>query len=124
MAIQATWLAALHLPGQIIPDFVLILVVSFGLLRGPDQGFFLGLCAGFFLDLIAGGVIGVQALSKMALGFSVGLMEKNIFKDNLLVPAITVFFATLVFESFNIIMYIAFNGNYNFLVLYSRRLSR
>lgn len=114
VAIQATWLAALHLPVKLIPDLVLILVVSFGLLRGPDQGLFFGLLAGFFLDLISGGIIGIQALSKMALGFSAGFMEKTIFKDNLLIPAITVFGATLIFESFNIVLYIAFNSNYNF----------
>ena len=50
----------------------------------------------------------------MALGFTAGFMEKTIFKDNVLIPAIIVFVATLVFESFNIIMYIAFNAHYNF----------
>jgi rod shape-determining protein MreD len=114
VAIQATWLAALHLPGQVTPDLVLIMVVSWGLLRGPDQGLFFGLLAGFFLDILSGGLIGVQALSKMALGFSSGFMEKTIFKDNLIIPAVTVFVVTLVFESFNIIMYIAFNAHYNF----------
>ncbi len=114
VAIQATLLAALHLPGQIIPDLVLILVVSFGLLRGSDQGLFFGLFAGFFLDLLSGGIIGVQALSKMILGFASGFMEKNIFKDSFLIPSATVFVATLIFESFNIFMYLAFNANYNF----------
>jgi rod shape-determining protein MreD len=111
VAIQATWLKALN----VTPDLVLILVVSLGLLRGPDQGLIFGLIAGFFMDLLSGGIIGVHALSKMALGFSAGFMEKTIFKDNLLIPSFTVFGATLLFESFNIIMYIAFNAHYNFL---------
>jgi rod shape-determining protein MreD len=111
VAVQATWP---HLPGQVKPDLVLIIVVSLGLLRGPDQGLFFGILAGFFMDLLSGNIIGVQALSKMALGFCSGLMEKNIFKDNVLIPAVTVFAATLIFESFNIILYIAFNAQYNF----------
>lgn len=111
VAIQATWL---HLPGQVTPDLVLIMVVSLGLLRGPDQGLFYGILAGFFMDLLSGNIIGIQTLSKMALGFSSGFMEKNIFKDNVLIPAVTVFAATIVFETFNIIMYIAFNAHYNF----------
>jgi rod shape-determining protein MreD len=114
VAIQATWLPALHLPGQVTPDLVLIMVVSIGLLRGPDRGLFFGIISGLFMDLLSGHIIGVQALSKMTLGFCAGLMEKNIFKDNVLIPAITVFVATLVFESFNIIMYIAFRAHYNF----------
>ncbi len=115
VVIQATWLPAMHLPGQVTPDLILIMVVSVGLLRGPDKGLFFGIVSGLFLDLLSGHIIGVQALSKMALGFCAGLMEKNIFKDNILVPAMAVFGATLVFESFNIFFYMAFHANYNFL---------
>jgi rod shape-determining protein MreD len=115
VVIQATWLPGIHLPGQVTPDLILIMVVSVGLLRGPDKGLFFGIISGLFLDLLSGHVIGVQALSKMVLGFCSGLMEKNIFKDNVLVPAMTVFGATLVFESFNILLYMAFHANYNFL---------
>ena len=57
VAIQATWLA--HLPGQVTPDLVLIMVVSLGLLRGPDQGLVFGILAGFFMDLLSGGIIGI-----------------------------------------------------------------
>jgi rod shape-determining protein MreD len=112
VAIQATLLH--FLPGQVTPDLVLIMVVSVGLLRGSDQGLFFGVLAGFFMDLVSGNIIGIQALSKMALGFFSGFMEKNIFKDSVLIPAITVFVATIIFESFNIILYIAFNAHYNF----------
>ena len=114
IVVQATWLPAIHLPGQVTPDLILIMVVSVGLLRGPDQGLFFGIISGLFLDLLSGHIIGVQALSKMALGFCSGFMEKNIFKDNVLVPAMSVFGATLVFESFNIFLYMAFHAHYSF----------
>lgn len=114
VTIQSTWLAALHLPAQVTPDLVLIMAISYGLLRGPDTGLLFGLGAGLFMDLVSGGLIGVQALSKMAAGFFAGFMEKNIFKDNLLVPVIAAFVGTLVCESFNILMYMAFNSNYHF----------
>lgn len=117
VALQATWLSGLNLPGRIIPDLILIMVISYGLLRGPDEGLFFGLAAGLFLDLVAGGVIGVQTLSKTIAGFSAGLLEKNIFKDNLLVPVIAAFVGTLLFESFNVLMYLSFGGNYNYWLL-------
>ncbi len=115
VAIQATWLARLNLPGHIIPDLILILVISYGLLRGPDEGLLFGLAAGFFLNLHTGGIIGIEALSKMLAGYCAGLLEKNIFKDNLLVPAIAVCGGTLLFNSLSGIMYTAFNSNFNFL---------
>lgn len=114
VALQATWLAGLNLPGDIVPDLILIMVISYGLLRGPDEGLFFGLAAGLFLDLVAGGVIGIQILSKTAAGFSAGLLEKNIFKDNLLVPVIAALAGTFAFESFNVLMHLSFNGNYNY----------
>ena len=114
VALQATWLADLNLPGAMVPDLILIMVISYGLLRGPDKGLFFGLAAGLFLDLVSGGVIGVQTLSKTLGGFTAGLLEKTIFKDNLLVPALAAFIGTIVLESFNVLMYISFHGNYNF----------
>ncbi len=114
VAIQATWLAGLNLPWQIIPDLVLILVISYGLLRGPDEGLLFGLLAGFFLNLLSGGVIGIEALSKMLAGYCAGLLEKNIFKDNLLVPFIAVLFGTLLFNTFSVVMHMAFMANFNF----------
>ncbi|TCL70954.1 rod shape-determining protein MreD [Hydrogenispora ethanolica] len=113
VAIQATWLAQLNLPGQVVPDLILILVISYGLLRGPDEGLLFGLAAGFFLNLHSGGIIGIEALSKMMAGYCAGLLEKNIFKDNLLVPVVAVLAGTLIFNSFSGLMYIAFKANYN-----------
>jgi rod shape-determining protein MreD len=115
VAIQATWLHALYfLPGQVVPDLILLMTISYGLLKGSDQGFLLGFAGGFFMDLISGGLIGVQALTKMATGFVAGLMEKNIFKDNLLVPALAAFIGTLFCEMSNILLYMAFSAEYNF----------
>jgi len=117
VALQATWLTSLNLPGNIVPDLILIMVISYGLLRGPDEGLFFGLAAGLFLDLVAGGVIGIQTLSKTAAGFTAGLLEKTIFKDNLLVPVIAALAGTLIFESFSLLMQLSFHGNYNYWLL-------
>lgn len=118
VVIERTWLASFHLP--VIPDLILIMTISYGLLRGSQHGLNFGIGAGFFVDLLSGNIIGVQALSKMFAGFVSGFMEKNIFKDSLLVPAITVFAGTFVCELFNVIMFNAFKANhdiwYNLLV--------
>lgn len=118
VVIQRTWLASLHLP--VIPDLVLIMTISYGLLRGTQHGLNFGIGAGFFVDLLSGNIIGVRALSKMIVGYASGFMEKNIFKDSLLVPAIAVFVGTIVCELFSVIMLKAFKANhdiwYNLLV--------
>jgi len=114
VVIQSTWLPALNLPGQIVPDLILIMVITYALLRGSDEGLIFGLCAGFFVDILSGGLIGVQAATKILAGYSVGLLEKTIFKDNLLLPALAVFVGTIFLELLNFIMYLAFKVNTNF----------
>ena len=118
VAIQETWLASLNLPGHIVPDLLLIMVICYGLLRGPNEGLLFGLLSGFFLNLLTGGIIGIEALSKMVAGYVSGLLEKNIFKDNLLVPVLAVFVGTLIFDSFSTIMHISFKANLNFLLIF------
>ena len=101
LILQATVFAELNLFGLgLIPDLTLIIIITYGLLKGPWYGAVLGLAAGLAADLLAGGVIvGVGALAKMATGFLAGLLEKAIFKDNLLVPFLTLLAGTVVCES-------------------------
>ncbi|NLG84390.1 MAG: rod shape-determining protein MreD [Firmicutes bacterium] len=94
---QATILARFDLFGLALkPDFLLLLTVTYGLLKGPWYGASMGLLLGLFGDLFIGGVMGLGALAKMGTGFLVGLFEKLIFKDNLLVPAVAAFLASLI----------------------------
>lgn len=100
LILQATILAGFDPFGLgLRPDLVLIVVVTCGLLRGPWYGAAVGLAAGLVADLFVGGVLGLGALAKMVTGFLAGLFEKLIFKDNLLVPAIAVFFGTFAAEA-------------------------
>ena len=114
VAIQATLFAKLNLPGQLTPDLILIMAIAYGLLRGPDEGMIFGAVVGFMLDLLSGGLIGISVLSKMTAGFAAGLLEKTIFKDNLLVPALAAFVGTILISSFEIILQLAFKSNYHF----------
>ncbi len=100
LILQATVFAQIDVLGLgLVPDLVLIVVVSYGLLKGPWFGAVLGLAAGLIADLMVGGVIvGVGALAKMATGFLAGLLEKTIFKDNLLVPFLALLVGTTIGE--------------------------
>lgn len=114
VVIQSTWLAQLYLPADVRPDLVFIIVISYALLKGPYIGANLGLLAGFFMDLVSGNIIGIGVFTKVLAGFSAGLLEKTIFKDNLLVPVFAVYFGTFLFETLNLVVYISFGANLNF----------
>lgn len=110
LIIQATILAELNLFGVgIKPDLVLIIAVTFGLLKGPWYGGIIGLCAGLLADLFTGGILGIGAAARMIVGFGAGLLEKLIFKDNLLMPALALLAGTVVNEAVYLLLHGAFS---------------
>ncbi|MGE5528617.1 MAG: rod shape-determining protein MreD [Patescibacteria group bacterium] len=113
LLVQATFLSEMNLFGiGVLPDLVLIVAVSYGLLKGPWYGAVIGVLAGLAADLFAGGVLGPGALAKMATGFTAGLLEKVIFKDNLLVPVLSLFLGTWINEGIFLMVASAFGWHF------------
>ncbi|MEL7564711.1 MAG: rod shape-determining protein MreD [Dehalobacterium sp.] len=84
----------------ITPDLLLILVLFTAVLEGPVVGFKVGLIVGLVEDLVAGKYFGIYILTKMLTGVIIGLVEPKIFKENYLVPVVTLFFGTIIHEFF------------------------
>jgi len=97
LVLQSTFLASFA-PYGLTPDLILILVVSIALVRGYWEGAVWGFLAGLGLDMISSGYLGFHALTKMVVGFFFGLAEEKVFKENLLLPAVALFLATLAHE--------------------------
>jgi rod shape-determining protein MreD len=85
-------------PGGVAPELTLVLVVAFAIFEGPVHGGILGFLAGLAGDITFGRPLGFSSMSMTLIGYSVGLLEKKVFKDNLLVPAFMVFLATIFNE--------------------------
>jgi len=74
--------------GGIVPDLLLMLVVSYGLLFGWQVGLGGGILSGLLMDLSTGRFIGAHVLAMGTVGLVAGLVEQKVFKDNiLLAPA-------------------------------------
>ena len=95
------------------PDLLLILTVITGLLWGTKAGAGLGLAAGLMQDLFMGGIPGIYTLTKLINGVLAGLVEGNIFKERVLLPALLVFISTFIHEILVIILSenLIFNAN-------------
>lgn len=94
------------------PDLLLIMVLSFALLRGTTFGSMMGLSIGLVQDLLAGGFIGLNALTKALAGFLVGLVQKNIFHDSWLVPSLTVFIGTIINQCVSLLILHSFDQRF------------
>jgi rod shape-determining protein MreD len=108
LVIQATLLPLITVGGA-RPDLLLIVVVSAGLLLGREHGVGMGFFAGLLQDLASGNIFGVSILSKTVTGFVAGLMERKVFKENVLLPLLGVVVAT-VFNSVIMLSLLFFLG--------------
>lgn len=54
------------------PDFVLLVVVTWSIIRGADEGALWGFVGGIFCDLLSGSGLGLWTLSLTAVGLLVG----------------------------------------------------
>lgn len=58
--------------GGVVPDIPLVLTILVALRRGSELGLLTGFGFGLAQDLLGGGLLGIQALSKGAIGFWAG----------------------------------------------------
>ncbi len=79
---------------------MLLVVVSWSLIRGAREGVSWAFGGGLLLDLMSGAPLGTATLSLMAVGFLAGLREvTSVFRSQVLLPLLTTFFATLLYDS-------------------------
>jgi rod shape-determining protein MreD len=80
------------------PDLVLMVVTSWSLLRGAQEGMLWALLGGIACDLFSGGTFGVCTLPLLLVSFASSLGESNVFRFDLLIPILVIPLATLVYN--------------------------
>lgn len=87
------------------PNLLLILTVSFGLMRGRKEGMLVGFFCGFLYDLYFGFAIGSFMIVYMLIGYCNGFFHRLYLVEDVLLPIIII---TLDDFIFNFITYIIF----------------
>ncbi|MHB1420786.1 MAG: rod shape-determining protein MreD [Bacillota bacterium] len=77
------------------PDFLMIAIIYSALNDGAFPATRVGFVYGLVEDLLTGQYMGFNIFTKTITGYLVGLGEKKLYKDNLLVPIAAVFTGTL-----------------------------
>jgi len=93
--IQSTLLPLVAING-IYPDILLIMVISYALLSGKEKGVGMGFFAGLLQDLSFGSVFGIYTLSKLATGYFLGMAERKVFKEHIILPVAAVAVGTVL----------------------------
>jgi rod shape-determining protein MreD len=90
--------------GNARPDLLLMITVTGGLLFGRAAGVMSGFFSGLLWDLLTAQFFGMYTLAKVITGYIIGNFEKKVFKDNILLPMVAIFFATILHE---VILYLS-----------------
>lgn len=72
----------------VYPNLLLILIFSFGFIRGSSSGIVYGLVAGLLLDLSSGGPLGFYTLFYIWMGHINGICTKYYYEDYITLPLV------------------------------------
>ncbi|SCY15820.1 rod shape-determining protein MreD [Alkaliphilus peptidifermentans] len=89
---------------DVLPNTALILVISLAIYSGKNKGAIIGFFVGILQDIIFGRIIGLNAMIFMVTGYTVGSINRNLFKDNLIVPFTLTALATGFYEVINMLL--------------------
>ena len=83
--LQCTVFKALSI-ASISPNLLIVVVASFGFMRGKKEGIFVGFFAGLLLDIMFGTVIGFYALIYMLIGYGNGFFQRVFYDEDIKLP--------------------------------------
>ncbi len=73
-----------------VPNLLLILTVSVGLMRGRTEGLIVGFFSGLMIDFCYGSIIGLYGFIYMIIGYLNGYSNKIFEKDDLTIPIVLI----------------------------------
>lgn len=75
---------------SISPNILIVVVSSFGFMRGRKEGMWIGFFCGLLLDIFNGGVLGFYALLYMYVGYANGMFRKLFYPDDIKLPMLLI----------------------------------
>ena len=96
--LQST-LFGFHDMSHVTPNLLLILVMSFGLMRGRKEGMLVGFFSGFFVDAVFNSVFGPFMFLYMIIGYINGFLHKNYVVEDVLLPLVIIVFDEFLFNT-------------------------
>lgn len=80
MLLQAA--VSVYYTGWISCDLQLLALYAYAMLRGEKAGALVGGIVGFFQDAMTVGVFGYHIITRVCVGYAVGLTKEKVFRDN------------------------------------------
>lgn len=111
--LQCTLLPHIAL-ASIKPNLMIIVIASYGFMRGKKEGMFLGFLAGFLIDIQFGNIIGFYALIYMLIGYVNGLFQQMYFNEDIKLPLILISASEFVYGLIVYFLMFLMQGEFEF----------
>ncbi len=82
--------------GNVIPNVLLLVVITLSFVEGPSAGAVAGFVAGLLLDFLSTGPVGAWALVLSITGYTAGMLQENLFAEGWLAPVTVAIIAALL----------------------------
>ena len=99
-----TTLLSFHNASGYSPNLLMIITMSFGIMRGRKEGMLTGFVSGFLMDVFFNDYMGVYMLIFMTIGYVNGFFHKNFILENAFLPVCIISADEIVF---NTVIYLA-----------------
>ena len=99
---------------NVMPNLLLILVVSTAYMRGKTTGMTVGFFSGLLIDIAYGNLIGLYALLMMIIGYVAGFANKVYSRDDYTLPLLFIAVADFVYQFLYYIMEFLIRGRLDF----------
>jgi rod shape-determining protein MreD len=80
----------------VVPNILLLVVVTLALVEGPSAGALAGFAAGLMFDLLGSGPVGPMVLVLTVTGYMAGQLHENMFAEGWLLPLTVLGIASLL----------------------------
>ena len=111
--LQTTVFPAINLI-DITPNLLIIVVASFGLMRGKTEGLLLGFFSGLLIDIFCGFYLGIYALLYMYVGYLTGLFQKRFYPEDIKLPLVIIAASDLFSNLFIYLILFLTRSRYDF----------
>jgi len=111
--IQSTMLNSFKL-GSIQPNLLLIVVSSFGFIRGKKTGMWVGFVCGLIADVFWGNLLGFYTMIFVIIGYINGMFRRLYYDENIKLPLILVSMSELLYGCIVYVCMFMLKGEFNF----------
>ena len=106
---------------DVMPNLLLILVISNAYMRGRLTGMTIGFFSGLLIDVLFGNVIGLYAMIYMLIGYIAGFTNKIYSRDDFTLPLFFIAIANFIYRFIYYVLEFLLRGKLDFLY-YLRKL--